>query len=1105
MTDTDRSIEEFYDALQELGHPVVTAEEVARALDSTQEEADRWLDTLADEGSVGRRDVERDPVVWYPVDWNRQVSREHVITFPARRELVVEHPDQFTRARLSQFAYLVDTTGSGGYLYRIREEDVWGAPYDELEGLLAAIRAVTGDRHPALEEWVERQWKRARQFTLRTHEDGYTVLEADSASLMGNVARQVLDEDQLHAPISDTESWVVEGTEGQIKRLLYDEGYPVRDDRDLETGDALDIDLALELRDYQREWVERFAEQQSGVLVGPPGSGKTVAGMGAMAAVGGETLILVPSRELATQWHESLLANTSLGEDQIGEYHGGEKEIRPVTIATYQTAGMDRHRRLFDERRWGLILYDECLSGDTVVETPDGKTTFEALNGKYGFDDGWNEDIDLTVRTYNLERETYTWDSVTGVYKTSAPVYRITTDTGRNLKATEGHTHLVFDPKTCEIHEQQGLSEGDYLVQPLLEPDARTADTTTEEDLGCAELLGWFIGNGHLNQYDDVKFSFSRRSNEQIAILTQLCDSLGITHSTFENTRGDRTLWAPKLHDTLDWQGPPGDKTSPVSVPNESYAWSTDRIRALLRGLFDAEGSVDPKGRIEFNTTSEQLATDVSLLLQKVGIMVRRHTIERENPRHNTLHRLSVPSFYGPQFGEQVGFRLEHKSIRLPDGATPATGLPVGPCLSTMKDDLHLTGSDLGSMMGISRSAVDDVLHGTYQLGQRNLHALTDGLTQYANETTADATTARKRYNITFERLATVMDGSPGTAHRQFGSKTTATHDAVTELVASHQKRALEYIRRLKKLTNINVIRVDDVEEIGTETVYDFETESHTFLANGILTHNCHHIPAPIHRRSADLQSKHRLGLSATPVRESDDEAEIFTLIGPPIGTDWSALFDAGFVMEPEVEIRYVPWGDEAAEQEYASTTGHEHRQTAASNPAKLPEIRRLLEEHADEKTLIFVDWLEQGREYEEALDVPFLSGETRYARRERLLSEFRHGARDTLIISRVGDEGIDLPNASLAIVASGLGGSRRQGAQRAGRTMRPIGGARMYVLATRGTEEEEFARRQVRHLQSKGIHVLESDADTDADGGGIDADAEDDADTDTDTDTGST
>ncbi|MEM4781642.1 MAG: DEAD/DEAH box helicase family protein, partial [Halalkalicoccus sp.] len=591
MTDS-RPIEDFFDAVQTLGQPVVTAEEVARARECTQEEADRWLSKLADEGRVGRRNVEHDPVVWYPAKWDERARRERVVTFPNRRELVVTRPEQFTRARLSTFAYLADSNGAGDSIYRIREEDVWGAPYDELADLLVALRRVTGERHATLEEWITRQWKRARQFVLRTHPDGYTVLEADSESLMGNVARRVLDEDQLHAPISETESWVREGSEAEIKRALYDEGYPVRDARDLDAGDPLEIDLSLDLRSYQREWVERFEKQKAGVLVGPPGSGKTVAGMGAMAAVGGETLILVPSRELASQWRESLLESTSLSASEIGEYHGGTKEIRPVTIATYQTAGMDRHRRLFDERRWGLIVYDECLAGDTVVETPNGKTTFETLDAEYGFDDGWNTDVHLTVRTYDVEQGAYEWDPVTGVYKTSASVQRITTNTGRCLKATDGHTHLVFDPRTGEIHEQQGLSEGDYLVQPMPESDARSTDAATATDRARAELLGWFIGDGHMNRYDDVKFSFSRRSNEQIAVLTQLCDSLGTTYSTFENTRGDHTLWAPKLRETLDWQGPPGNKTTTVSVPDESYVWSEGRIGALLRGLFDAEGSV---------------------------------------------------------------------------------------------------------------------------------------------------------------------------------------------------------------------------------------------------------------------------------------------------------------------------------------------------------------------------------------------------------------------------------------------------------------------------------------------------------------------------------
>jgi DNA excision repair protein ERCC-3 len=174
---------------------------------------------------------------------------------------------------------------------------------------------------------------------------------------------------------------------------------------------------------------------------------------------------------------------------------------------------------------------------------------------------------------------------------------------------------------------------------------------------------------------------------------------------------------------------------------------------------------------------------------------------------------------------------------------------------------------------------------------------------------------------------------------------------------------------------------------------------------------------------------------------------------------------------------RLVPWIDEAARREYSDSHSQGRRQAAATNPAKVEEVRYLLQSHPHAKALVFVDDIEQGEDLAAALDVPFLSGETPHARREKLFDEFRSGERETLVVSRVGDEGLDLPDAELAVVASGLGGSRRQGAQRAGRTMRPVGEAVVYVLATRGTEEEDFVRKQMRHLAAKGIRVTESGA----------------------------
>ncbi len=350
------TIADFHDASQHEGRPVLTAAAVSRALEMPHEEANEHLEELAERGGLERHAVSTDPVVWYPTELEDLTDRERVIVFPKQREIIVDRPDQFTRAQLSQFAHLADGNGEQGYRYVVRPEDVWGTPHDSFEDLARTMRQALGQRAEKLEDWVESQWDRAHQFRLATHEDGYTVLEAQSPEIMGNVARQKLDEEHVHAPISETEDWVQEGSEAAIKRILYEAGYPVQDHRELESGEELPIDLEVRLRDYQRTWVDHFAEAGEGVFVGPPGSGKTVAAMGAMAHVDGETLVLVPSRDLAQQWADTIVEYTSLEPHQIGQYHGGRKEVRPVTIATYQIAGMDRHRSLFDDREWGSLF-----------------------------------------------------------------------------------------------------------------------------------------------------------------------------------------------------------------------------------------------------------------------------------------------------------------------------------------------------------------------------------------------------------------------------------------------------------------------------------------------------------------------------------------------------------------------------------------------------------------------------------------------------------------------------------------------------------------------------------------------------------------------------
>ncbi|MGQ0467481.1 MAG: DNA repair helicase XPB [Sporichthyaceae bacterium] len=166
----------------------------------------------------------------------------------------------------------------------------------------------------------------------------------------------------------DPDTVVVHASErGNIKQTLLKLGWPAEDLAGYVDGEAHPIELAetgWSLRDYQREAVEGFWHGGSGVVVLPCGAGKTLVGAAAMATAKATTLILVTNTVSAHQWRTELLKRTSLTEDEIGEYSGQRKEIRPVTIATYQVMttkrkGVYAHLELFDSRDWGLIVYDE--------------------------------------------------------------------------------------------------------------------------------------------------------------------------------------------------------------------------------------------------------------------------------------------------------------------------------------------------------------------------------------------------------------------------------------------------------------------------------------------------------------------------------------------------------------------------------------------------------------------------------------------------------------------------------------------------------------------------------------------------------------------------
>ncbi len=239
-----------------------------------------------------------------------------------------------------------------------------------------------------------------------------------------------------------------------------------------------------------------------------------------------------------------------------------------------------------------------------------------------------------------------------------------------------------------------------------------------------------------------------------------------------------------------------------------------------------------------------------------------------------------------------------------------------------------------------------------------------------------------------------------------------------------------------------------------------------------IIFDEVHHIPSKLFRKTASLQSTRRIGLSASPVREDTKEKDIFALIGQEIGSDWARFFTKGYVVKPEVEIQLVEFESDHYRFKYEEASGIKKAIIASKNPAKYQNLENLLEKHKEEKTIIFCDWIEQGEQISEEYDIPFISGETDFDEREEYFEDFRNDKLTTLIVSRIGDEGLDLPDTEVGIIMSGQGGSRRQATQRAGRVMRPFGDAQVYMIATKGSNEEDFVKRQVEHLKEKGVQV---------------------------------
>jgi DNA excision repair protein ERCC-3 len=249
-----------------------------------------------------------------------------------------------------------------------------------------------------------------------------------------------------------------------------------------------------------------------------------------------------------------------------------------------------------------------------------------------------------------------------------------------------------------------------------------------------------------------------------------------------------------------------------------------------------------------------------------------------------------------------------------------------------------------------------------------------------------------------------------------------------------------------------------------------------------IVYDEVHLLPAPIFRLTADLQSRRRLGLTATLVREDGREGDVFSLIGPKrYDAPWKDIENQGWIAPADCSEVRVTLTD-AERMTYATAEPEDRYKIAATARTKLPVIEAIVDKHSNDQVLVIGAYLEQLEEIAEHLgDVPIIQGSTPNKERERLYDSFRNGETRVLVVSKVANFSIDLPEAAVAIQISGTFGSRQEEAQRLGRVLRPKQDGRQahfYTVISRDTLDADYAAHRQRFLAEQGYAYTIVDAD---------------------------
>jgi DNA excision repair protein ERCC-3 len=330
------------------------------------------------------------------------------------------------------------------------------------------------------------------------------------------------------------------------------------------------------------------------------------------------------------------------------------------------------------------------------------------------------------------------------------------------------------------------------------------------------------------------------------------------------------------------------------------------------------------------------------------------------------------------------------------------------------------------------------------------------------------------------------------------GAAAMAHAKATTLILVTNTIAARQWREELLKRTTLNEDEIGEYsgakKEIRPVTIATYQVM--TKKKNGVYAHldlfdsydwgliiydEVHLLPAPIFRFTADIQSRRRLGLTATLVREDGMEGEVFSLIGPKrFDVPWKEIEAQGYIAPAEcIEVRVNL--TETERLAYATAEPENRYRSCATTRTKRDVVQALVEKHADDQVLVIGQYIDQLDDLYETLGAPLIKGETPIKEREILFNQFRTGEIKCLVVSKVANFSIDLPDATIAIQVSGAFGSRQEEAQRLGRILRPKSdgrGAKFYSVISRDTIDQDFAQNRQRFLAEQGYSYKIIDAD---------------------------